>query len=189
MAKNTLKKALKHEIYKTLDVAELLGEVYEPYDQEYEPEYLAGMALELATLHTEISAALEILKAKLRDTARDDLPANSPTPAQVTIQGEGYESETLGTVTVTFPAKTIKTRKDTDLQQLKRALGPAFSDYFEEQTTYTPVDDFENKTLKASGPGRSPTKAAEARLALSAVEVTARPTPRVSFNYNPDPSQ
>jgi hypothetical protein len=198
MSKNSpqaLRRALqRHELYKTVDLADLIGEALEACHESPgldEPEYLAGMALELATLHTEVNAALELLKAKLREVARDELPEH---PAQqagvpITIEGEDYENNSLGTVVVTFPSKVIKLRKGTDTARLKRSLGPAFPDYFEEQTTYTPVDDFEAKTLNPllvdAPKSLDPTKAAEARLALSAVEVTMRPTPRVSFKYDP----
>jgi len=185
MAQNpTLAKALVHDVYKTIDLVDIMNEVLDPDPGLDEPEYLAGMALELATLHTEVTAALEVLKAKLRDAARDDLLDDLA--GVVTINGEDYESEPLGTVTVTFPPKIIKLRKETDTELLKRSLGPAFRDYFDEvPASYVPTKDFEDKTLQASG--QSPAKAAEARLALSAVEVTAQPTPRVSFAYAPKP--
>jgi hypothetical protein len=146
-----------------------------------DPNALAGLALELAAIHTAVDKALEPLKEKLREAARDGLRTgqNSGT---VTIDGyyteDGAEGDVLGTVTVTFPPKQVKLPRGADVSALKRTLGPAFSEYFETNVSYRPKKGLPNtlKERRATGEATQ----TEVQRVLSAVSYVD-PTPRVGF--------
>jgi hypothetical protein len=146
----------------------------------HDTERMAGMALELASLHDEILDTLEPLKEALRASAREDLePGDESEVTVIEIDGLSEEGVELGYVTVTFPPSSVKVAKGADLERLRRALGPRLSDYFTSRTLYTPVDEFRAR-CSAALRSADPAAAAEARVAMEVVE-TVDPTPRVGF--------
>lgn len=162
-----------------VDTQDLLGEAFDLAENHeggtpVDPERAAGVALLLARLNDEVLEALEGLKEVLRDHARQKLP-DGETVGTVEIPGR-FKEDDLGVVVVAFSPTQVKLDKKADLKRLKKTLGPAFSDYFEETITYAPHREFRERTEAAL----AGTQAAEARLALRAVKLSEA-TPRVSF--------
>ena len=162
------------DISTLMTAARSAADAYEDSNAVEDPERMAGMALELARLHDQILDVLEPLKEALRSVARGDLVSED---GVVELEGVSESDDLLGRVTVTFPASTVKLNKGADIDRLRRALGPRFSDYFEEATAYTPRKDFKARTAAAL---LSPEAAAEVRVAMASVKVID-PTPRVGF--------
>jgi hypothetical protein len=164
------------DVQTLIDEAHDLAEAFED-GKSCNPEEMAGKALLLARLNDEVLEALEALKEALREHARPLLPEGE-TVGTVEVPGvaEGLD---LGCVTVTFPAVVVKIDKKANVERLKRTLGSAFSDYFEERVTYSPHKDFQERTEAALSTDPSQ-EAAEARLALGVVSVDEA-TPRVGF--------
>jgi hypothetical protein len=167
------------------DLAELLVEAQEAAesyidgDPSHHVARMAGMALELARISDDVLDVLEVLKEALRKAAEPKLAENPD--KVVRLQGESEFGTVLGHVAVTFPEDSVKLRKTADMARLKRTLGDRFGDFFEEKTSYKPKDDFKDRTTAAMRTAADhPEEAAEARVALAAVEVKES-TPRVGF--------
>lgn len=172
-----------HEI----DLAELLDEALTAAETagtenpSADVARMAGMALELARVSDQVLDALEALKDVLRDAAAPHIPEDDNV---VRLKAVSEHGERLGYVAVTFPEDSVKVKKTADIRRLRRALGDHFQDLFTEDITYTPAQDFKERTTAALKDTAHPERAAEARVAMAAVEVKAS-TPRVGFK--PDP--
>lgn len=167
------------DLRELLDEATEAAETYLDGDPSHKVDRMAGMALELARVSDEVLDTLEALKEALRKAAAPKLPSSADSVVRLT--GVSEYGDDLGTVTVTFPEDSVKLRKGADMKRLKRALGDRFSDFFEERVSYRPVGDFKGRTTAAVRTAADhPGEAAEARVAMAAVEVKEG-TPRVGF--------
>lgn len=123
-------------------------------------ESLSETAVDLARHIKEAQAALEPLKAMIRDLAR-------------TERGEGHHvgySVPGGRVSVTFPEQRYEARKDTDWTKAREALGADFDVYFKTVTTVRSRPDIADLLEQRDN-------AAEVLQYLTLDE----PTPRVGF--------
>ena len=145
--------------------------------QNYTPEEIAGAALALARVFSDVSSAIEPLKVILRKEARTLLVQEVKTTGKVRIPGiTSLGSSMEEGVTVTF-ATQVKLSKGFDPDALKEHLGGEFSRFFETRVTYAPVKDFRDELNSLSGnPGRSWVL----KLLTPAVEQVEL-TPRVGF--------
>ena len=142
---------------------------------DYSPEEIAGTALSLARVFSEVSSSIEPLKALLRQAASELLVLEGKTKGKVSIEGSSPEGDPLGEVSVTFPAAQLKLRKDFDAQALQGQVGEElFNECFETRVTYKPSRGFSDALLTLSA-----TSEALAALLYSVERV--EPTPRVGF--------
>jgi len=161
------------------DIFERASEALAP-DCNYTPEEIAGVALELSALASEIGEHLEPLKAQLRDYARGEMIQKT---GKVSIRGMcPLSGDVLGEVQVTFPEDRITLAKD--VEELREELGAAdFSVYIEERKSYAPVRNLkafmEERIKQASG--NDPV----ANRVMASLKVTEA-TPRVGFRPLPD---
>lgn len=147
------------------------------------PSQIAGVALELSALITELGEHLEPLKERLREVARESLVSDGRSSGKVSLNGECPDSGAhLGDVWVTFPEPKMSINtKDPDA--LKKALGDNFGVYFETKVTVTPrrgAKQLVSDELKAGG---SRAKVASAVLENVSLKES---TPRVGFRPVPD---
>ena len=86
-------------------------------------EEIAGVALDLAAVHTDVSEALEPLKTFLRKEASARLIRGEGKDHRVAFSGVDEDGDLCGVVTVTFPEKQARLPKEADVEQLKEDLG------------------------------------------------------------------
>ena len=146
------------------------------------PEQIAGVALELSALITELGEHLEPLKEKLRVCARERLLAAGNSSGKVSLSGECPDSGTpLGDVWVTFPEKKMSL-PSSSVDSLRESLGDDFGVYFETKQSVVPrrnAKQLVTDELKAGG--------SRAKVASTVLEnVTLKEsTPRVGFRPVP----
>ena len=148
------------------------------HPESYTPQEIAGVALALAQVFSQVSQALEPIKDHLRNAARVRLVEQGKTQGKVIIEGETLQGEPSGEVSVTFPASQVKLSSEFDPASLKELLGDSlFASMFEVKTTYKPSRSFKAQ-MSVLGEGGS--RAKEYQALQSSIE-HVEPTPRVGF--------
>lgn len=104
--------------------------------------------------------------AQIKDDLRKEA-IKLPASAQHEFEGQG------STATVKMPQPTLKVAEDADLDTLKKVLGDAFPDFFEEQVTVKPHAEFAQRVAAMEDEERR-------SLLLASVDRVEN-TPRVSF--------
>jgi hypothetical protein len=164
-----------------MDDLSLLLEQARSMDEDldaFSPEEVAGVALSLARIFSEVSSSIDPLKALLRLAAREMLVDQGKAKGKVSIEGVSELGEILGEVSVTFPASQLKLSKNFDPQALKELLGSElFDSFFETKTTYKPSRSF---SVELADLYPLEGKEAESKALLGAIE-RVEPTPRVGF--------
>lgn len=129
--------------------------------------------VEVGSLLWEVSDVVNKKLDKIKTTVRQEAvqALNGEAGSQVF---EGVEN---GTCSVTVTSPSTKIVKGADMDHLKTLLGPDFSLFFEEVTTYKPQSEFA-KRVASSDDGQ--------RKALLRVVEQKENTPRVSFRRKKD---
>ena len=149
-------------------------------DKNLSTGQVAGVALELSALITELSEHLEPLKERLRVEAKDVLLADGRSSGKISLDGVCSDTgAALGEVWVTFPQSKLALPPKADVALVREALGDAdFEVYFESKLTWAPRRNLkEFMSTKVAMGGK---QAATAERVLGHV-VMKEGTPRVGF--------
>lgn len=159
--------------------------------EEHSIQELAGVALQLAALHTEVAEHLEPLKEVLRKEAR----AFADDQGKALIRGWLSEEASSGEVQITYPEAVLKIPKGVDESFLREKLGSeVFESAFQVTTTVKPKKDLRARLAARTASaaeslrvGYSP----EAAIPSGGLESVlthldmVEPTPRVGFRPAP----
>lgn len=119
-------------------------------------------------LHNRVEEVMKVIKKVVRAEAVKDLNGKVGT---TTLEGDD-----MGEAIVIIPSAQLVIPKGRDIEDLKRALGPKFSFFFEETVTYAPHEEYEERVEKTDD-------ALTQKILLEAVE-RKELTPRVKFRRN-----
>lgn len=155
----------------------MMTELLTCVERELTDEEAAGVAIALADVITQATAALEKLKTRLRASAAE----TSLEGKVVTIKGSDLEGRLVGDVTVTFPRAQATLNKDFNPAKVRRVLGDAVFDLYFEMKPSLRKGALEKLRERRENPSIGED---EFNTMFSAVDI-AEPTARVGFRPIP----
>jgi hypothetical protein len=120
-------------------------------------------------LGNAIEKAMKAIKGDVRTEAWDELGG--------AVGNTKISGTDLGEATVTFPKATLRIPKGKNVDDIKSAIGGDFSLFFEEEVTFKPRKEFEERVAKLQN-------ALHKQILMDAIE-RKEATPRVSFTRHP----